>query len=612
MDMNKRIGDYEILDELGSGGMGRVYRVRNVISDRVEAMKVLLPDLVGRQDLAARFLREIKLLAALTHPNIAVLRTALTADNQLVMIMEYVQGQSLAKRLMQGSIPAAEALDYIDQVLDALAYAHARHIVHRDVKPANMLLTPQGVVKLTDFGIARSRDDQTLTVTGTTTGSLSYMSPEQVKGEATDARSDLYSVGISLYEMVTGRRPFQADSDFAVMMAHLEKQPKPPVEFQPGLPAGLNEIILKAISKDPASRYQSAEELRQSLKAMTVLGNRSAAAAGAAVGGQPITPAAAFADRNNAGPSAPATPAASSYPATAVDSRRPSQAPPPRTPAPLADMPPAQMRSGHPLLFVGLGAVLVIVALVGTGLYLGRAEGKTDARSAPAPPATSAPSATPAASPSTPPASTPTATSEPSAPAAGTAAGAPAPASSAPAATSPAAPAAAATEPTAYGTSAPTPSAAQPSTASGKPFTPGVAVGPPAGAAKPSTSKPFKPAAAGNALSPATSQPSSPREPAQPQERAQDSAAVLERLDVELDQLIARAGAVNNSLDRLQQEQARQGLGLRSDMAARQTSMNSNLSRAREALDKHDAGRAQKFRDAAERDIEALEQFLGR
>jgi eukaryotic-like serine/threonine-protein kinase len=606
MEVNRRIGDYEILDEIGSGGMGRVYRVRNVISDRVEAMKVLLPDLVGRQDLAARFLREIKLLAALSHPNIAALRTALTADNQLVMIMEYVEGQSLAKRLMQGAIPAQEALDYIDQVLDALTYAHARHIVHRDVKPANMLLMPQGVVKLTDFGIARSRDDQTLTVTGTTTGSLSYMSPEQVKGEATDARSDLYSLGISLYEMVTGRRPFQADSDFAVMMAHLERQPKPPVEFQPGLPAGLNEIILKAISKEPARRYQSAGEFRQALKALPAIGDRSAAAAGPAVAapGAPVMPAAAFAGGGaNAGHPASATPLASAYPATVVESRTPSQAPAPRTPATAANVPAAQMRSGHPLLFVALGAVLVIVALVGTGLYLGRAEGKTEPEaSSSAPPATPAPAAAPPATASTPSVSTPAAASEPAAGAAGTATSTPPPA------TVPAAPAAAATEPAPGATSAATPAPAHPNAAAGKPYTPGVASGA-AATAKPSTSKPAKPAAAGNALAPAASQPPAAREPAQPQERAQD---VLDRLDGELDQLIARAGAVNNSLDRLQQEQARQGLGLRSDMAARQTSMNSNLSRAREALEKHDAGRAQKFRDAAERDIEALEQFLGR
>ena len=167
MDQPKRIGDYEVLGKLGAGGMGEVYKVRNVISDRVEAMKVLLPDLVERQDLAARFLREIKVLAALHHPNIAALRTALTVDNQLVMIMEFVEGESLSTRLSRGPLSTDEALGVIDQVLDALDYAHAQQVIHRDIKPANFMLTPQGVVKLTDFGIARSASDHTLTVAGT-------------------------------------------------------------------------------------------------------------------------------------------------------------------------------------------------------------------------------------------------------------------------------------------------------------------------------------------------------------------------------------------------------------------------------------------------------------
>jgi len=207
MEPSKRIGDYEVLAEIGRGGMGKVFRVRNVLSDRIDAMKVLLPDLVESQELAARFLREIKVLAALNHPHIAALRTALTADNQLVMIMEYVEGQSLAQRLRHGAIPTPQAIAYIDQVLDALDYAHKQHVVHRDIKPANMMVTPAGVVKLMDFGIARAKGDQTLTAVDTTTGSLGYMSPEQVHGKPTDGRSDLYSVGISLYEMVTGERP---------------------------------------------------------------------------------------------------------------------------------------------------------------------------------------------------------------------------------------------------------------------------------------------------------------------------------------------------------------------------------------------------------------------
>src|SRR5271170_3095630 len=238
----QHIGDYEILSILGMGGMGKVYKVRNVISDRVEAMKILLPDLNSNQSLADRFLREIRLLATLNHPNIASLRTALTYENQLVMIMEFVEGETLANRAARAPLSTADAVNYADQVLSALSYAHKQNIIHRDIKPANMMLTPQGVVKLMDFGIARSSGDSTLTTTGTTLGSLGYMSPEQVKGEATDARSDLYSVGISLYEMVTGRRPFRESSDYSIMAAQVNQPPTPPIELKPGLPPALNEI----------------------------------------------------------------------------------------------------------------------------------------------------------------------------------------------------------------------------------------------------------------------------------------------------------------------------------------------------------------------------------
>src|SRR5271167_4065616 len=133
----QRIGDYEIIRELGHGGMGKVYQVKNLLSDRVEAMKVVLPDLAGRSEFANRFMREIKVLASLDHPNIAALRTAFTADNQFVMVMEYVEGVTLADRLQQGPLPTADALNYIDQALAALSYAHGKHIVHRDIKPAN-------------------------------------------------------------------------------------------------------------------------------------------------------------------------------------------------------------------------------------------------------------------------------------------------------------------------------------------------------------------------------------------------------------------------------------------------------------------------------------------
>ncbi len=269
-EVRKRIGDYEIVRELGHGGMGQVYLVRNVISDRVEAMKVLLPDLAQQGDLANRFMREIKVLASLEHPNIAQLRTAFTADNQLVMIMEYVEGDTLAHRLERGAFSTADALNYMGQVLTALSYAHGKGVIHRDIKPANMMLTPQGVIKLMDFGIARSTQDLGMTVTGTTLGSVCYMSPEQVKSEPTDARSDLYSAGVSLYEMVTGHTMFSATSSFSIMEAHVKETPHPPIELQPNLPKALNDIIVMAVAKDPAQRFQTADAFRNALSQVGV------------------------------------------------------------------------------------------------------------------------------------------------------------------------------------------------------------------------------------------------------------------------------------------------------------------------------------------------------
>ena len=191
-----RIGDYEITGILGAGGMGKVYKVRNVLSDRIEAMKVLLPALTDNRELTDRFLREIRVLASFDHPHIASLHTAQNADGQILMVMEYIEGFSLDALLKRGHLALGTALDFCAQVLDALQYAHERGVVHRDLKPSNMMVTKSGAVKLMDFGIAKLAADPKLTSTGTTFGSLLYMSPEQIQGAANvDARSDVYSHG---------------------------------------------------------------------------------------------------------------------------------------------------------------------------------------------------------------------------------------------------------------------------------------------------------------------------------------------------------------------------------------------------------------------------------
>ncbi|HET6218786.1 MAG TPA: serine/threonine-protein kinase, partial [Acidobacteriaceae bacterium] len=265
-EIGQRVGDYEIVSMLGVGGMGRVYRVRNVISDRTEAMKVLLPDLVAEPDLAVRFISEIRMLASFDHPNIAQLHTAFQVDNQLVMMMEFVEGFTLEQRAKQGPIPQSDIINYMQQVLGALSYAHGRGVVHRDIKPANIMVTSHGVVKLMDFGIAKSRVEQDLTRPGTTMGSMYYMSPEQVRGGTVDARSDIYSVGVMMYELFAGRRPFVADSAYGILNQQCNVAPQPPVELNQQLPPALSDLILCALAKDPANRFQNAQAVSNALR----------------------------------------------------------------------------------------------------------------------------------------------------------------------------------------------------------------------------------------------------------------------------------------------------------------------------------------------------------
>jgi serine/threonine-protein kinase len=266
-EAGETVGDYEIAGVLGIGGMGRVYRVRNLLTNRMEAMKVVHSQTADDAGLSERFLREIRVHASLEHPNIAAVRTALRVKDRVVMIMELVEGASLATLIGQGALAVPTALGIAGQVLAALGYSHGRGVVHRDVKPANILVTPEGAVKVTDFGIARAAGDRQLTGTGMAPGSLYYMSPEQIGGALPDARSDLYSLGVTLYETVTGVRPFRGPTDYAIMQAHLTERPKPPAEISAAIPPAVSDAILRAMSKKPEDRFQSAAEFRDGLQA---------------------------------------------------------------------------------------------------------------------------------------------------------------------------------------------------------------------------------------------------------------------------------------------------------------------------------------------------------
>jgi len=267
--LGQTIGDYRVIEILGAGGMGTVYKVKHLISDRLEAIKLVLPELTENPDLMERFTREIKVQARLAHPHIASLHNALRIDNQLLMVMEFVEGRTLHSVLRQGLMEPSAAIDIVLQILSALEYAHAQGVVHRDIKPANIMLTSAGSVKLMDFGIARSAsDDNPLTQTGAAVGSVYYMSPEQVQGLAVDARADLYSVGVLLYEMTTGVRPITGDGSYAVMNGHLHTIPRAPSSVNPRLPELLSLAILKAIEKSKEGRFQSARGFTESLMAV--------------------------------------------------------------------------------------------------------------------------------------------------------------------------------------------------------------------------------------------------------------------------------------------------------------------------------------------------------
>ena len=276
------LGDYQVTGELGRGGMGKVYRVRNLLTDREEAMKIVLPDLGDRAELADRFLREMKVHASLQHPNIAALHTALRVGGRLVMILELVEGESLNDVLRRGPVDAGAAAGFMVQVLSALASAHERGVVHRDIKPANILIAAGGVVKLTDFGIARAQGGERLTVTGLAVGTVAYMSPEQIRAETVDGRSDLYSLGLTFYEMVTGRRAVEGEREHEMIHAQLYTIPPGPASVNPAVPAAISAAIMRAIAKEPSRRFQGAGEFAAALGAKMPAAAPPAGGSGAA------------------------------------------------------------------------------------------------------------------------------------------------------------------------------------------------------------------------------------------------------------------------------------------------------------------------------------------
>jgi eukaryotic-like serine/threonine-protein kinase len=261
-----RIGDYEVLSRLGAGGLGVVYKVRHVISQRSEAMKILLPEQMGTAENAERFLREVRTLARLNHMNIARLHTAFYHKDQLAMVMELIEGETLRDRRQRAGITLPQVLHLVSQVLDALVYAHELGVVHRDIKPSNVMIERGDVAKLLDFGIAITEQAKELTQTGYLVGSVSYMAPEQLSGNKATIRCDLYSVGVLLYELLTGMLPIQGATTYEIISNHIQQVPVPPHQVAAQIPRDLSDAVMRALEKDPAKRYASASEFLNVLR----------------------------------------------------------------------------------------------------------------------------------------------------------------------------------------------------------------------------------------------------------------------------------------------------------------------------------------------------------
>ena len=260
------VGNYKIIDKIGEGGMGAVFKGVDLMLEREVAIKMLRPELAQQPAVVERFRTEAVTLAKLNHPNVATLHSFFRQGEDFFMVMEFVRGETLDSMIRQhGAMPCERAIDMFTMALEGIDHAHKMGIIHRDIKPANMMLTETGTIKVMDFGIARVLGTDRLTRAGHLIGTAEYMSPEQVRGEETDARSDIYSLGILLYEMLTGRVPFNNTSEYELMRSQIEDAPAPPRTFAPHIPLGIEQAIMRSLAKKREARYQSASEFRESL-----------------------------------------------------------------------------------------------------------------------------------------------------------------------------------------------------------------------------------------------------------------------------------------------------------------------------------------------------------
>ena len=254
-------GRYEIRELIGIGGMANVYRCYDTIDDREVAIKILKDEYLNNEEFIRRFKNESKAIAVLSHPNIVKVYDVSFGDMIQYIVMEYIDGITLKEYINQQKVLTwKETVHLVTQILKALSHAHSKGVVHRDIKPQNMMLLSDGTIKVTDFGIARF-SNSTRTMTEQAIGSVHYIAPEQAKGDITDGKTDIYSIGVMMYEMLTGKLPFDGDNAVSVALMHLQVVPDTPRTLNPTIPEGIEEITLKAMQKQPGDRYQSAQDM---------------------------------------------------------------------------------------------------------------------------------------------------------------------------------------------------------------------------------------------------------------------------------------------------------------------------------------------------------------
>lgn len=575
--IGRQIANYRIDTKLGEGGMGVVYKAMDLDLERAVAIKVLSAELTGDPALLERFRGEAKAQAHLNHANIASLYSLLTIDGHTSIVMEYLEGETLDQILRRRrQIPWQEAVPWFQQALLGIGFAHHNGIVHRDIKPSNIMVNRYGVVKVMDFGIAKMLGGRRLTKTGTQVGTVAYMSPEQVRDQPVDVRSDIYSLGVTLYELLTAHLPFESDSDFQVMSDHVNTPPPPPSRHYPYIPEGIQQCVLKALEKDPDRRYQSVEEFGAALgrSEQPVAGGLSQTVAAFSPGQTRIEPVSGVTQ----------APRPQDQPATgqgfSAAAARPLEQPMPV---------PAASNKGKILL---LGGVLVMLAAVGllgyqmfkpkpAALSLGTSGGGRVAGL----------SAQPQASESN------TAAAQTSSPQ---------PGASLTSASNP------------QQGSAPDLMKSLQGIAGSEGKTAGTGMRGPA-AAPPNSVVKRRPATHSGSLAvtPAPPAPQSPATsvaaaPAATPPAAGPTEAQLESAEDDLTKMKGRIDAVNQSLTNFKQQQAAQGYGLRGDMVAAESRLYSYFQNAQQALQNRNLEAAQKNMARAEKELTTLEHFLGR